>query len=56
MASFNYTGRNASGSQVKDSIEAANLDVAAEKLFKKGITPVSIIAAKKGGNAASTDV
>jgi len=56
MASFNYTGRNASGSQVKDSIDAANIDVAAEKLFKKGITPVSIIAAKKGGNAASTDV
>ena len=56
MASFNYTGRNASGSQVKDSIEAANLDVAAEKLFKKGITPVSIIAVKTGNNTASTDV
>jgi len=56
MASFNYTGRNASGSQVKDSIDAANIDVAAEKLFKKGITPVSIIAAQKGNNVASTDV
>ena len=56
MASFNYTGRNASGSQVKDSIEAANLDVAAEKLFKKGITPISIIAVKTGNNTASTDV
>ena len=36
MASFNYTGRNASGSQVKDSIEAANSAIAAEKIFKKG--------------------
>lgn len=57
MASFNYTGRNASGSQVKDSIEAANVDMAAEKIFKKGITPISIVAAKKSSNsAASVDV
>ncbi|KGJ94309.1 type II secretion system F family protein [Colwellia psychrerythraea] len=56
MASFNYTGRNAGGSQVKDSIDAANIDIAAEKLFKKGITPISIIAAKTGHNAANTDV
>jgi MSHA biogenesis protein MshG len=56
MASFNYTGRNAGGSQVKDSIDAANIDIAAEKLFKKGITPISIIAAKTGQNAANTDV
>jgi len=47
MATFNYTGRNANGSQVKDSIDAANTNVAAEKLFKKGITPIAIIAAKK---------
>ena len=56
MASFNYTGRNAGGSQVKDSIDAANMDIAAEKLFKKGITPISIVAAKTGHNAANTDV
>ena len=57
MASFNYTGRNASGSQVKDSIEAANADVAAEKLFKKGITPISIILVQQGSNStASVDV
>ena len=56
MGSFKYTGRNANGSQVKDSIDAANVDIAAEKLFKKGITPISIIAAKTGGNAASIDV
>lgn len=56
MASFNYTGRNAGGSQVKDSIDAANIDIAAEKLFKKGITPISIIAAKTGDNAVNNDV
>jgi len=57
MASFNYTGRNASGSQVKDSIDAANSGAAAEKLFKQGITPTSIIATKQGANsAASIDV
>lgn len=56
MASFNYTGRNAGGSQVKDIIDAANVDIAAEKLFKKGITPISISAAKTANNAASTDV
>ena len=56
MASFNYTGRNANGSQVKDSIDAANVDIAAEKLFKQGITPIAIVEAKTGGNAASTDV
>jgi MSHA biogenesis protein MshG len=57
MASFNYTGRNASGSQVKDSIEAANSDAAAEKLFKRGVTPISIIAANKAtANAGSVDV
>jgi len=57
MASFNYTGRNASGSQVKDSIEAANVDVAAEKIFKKGITPISINAAKESnGSGANIDI
>jgi MSHA biogenesis protein MshG len=56
MASFKYTGRNAGGSQVKDSIDAANIDLAAEKLFKKGITPISISAAKAANNTASTDV
>ncbi len=57
MASFNYTGRNASGSQVKDSIDAANADSAAEKLFKKGITPISIVEVKQGGQGtASVDI
>lgn len=49
MASFNYTGRNASGNKVKDSIEATNVNVAAEKLFKKGITPISIVEAQQAG-------
>jgi len=57
MASFNYTGRNANGGQVKDSIEAANVDIAAEKLFKKGITPISIVATQQGGTSgANIDV
>jgi len=57
MASFNYTGRNASGSQIKDSIEAVNMDNAAEKLFTKGITPTSIVEVQRGGNSpASIDV
>ncbi|KGJ92369.1 type II secretion system F family protein [Colwellia psychrerythraea] len=57
MASFNYTGRNANGSQVKDSIEAANIDTAAEKIFKKGITPISIVADKSGDTSVgSTDI
>jgi MSHA biogenesis protein MshG len=56
MASFNYTGRNSGGSQVKDSIDAANVNIAAEKLFKKGITPISISEAKTANNTASTDV
>lgn len=57
MASFNYTGRNANGSQIKGSTDAANIDVAAEKLFKKGITPISIVEVKQGGESAgSVDV
>lgn len=57
MASFNYTGRNANGSQVKDSIEAVSSDVAAEKIFKKGITPISINEIKEtDASAASVDI
>jgi len=54
MASFNYIGRNANGSQIKDSVEAANSDVAAEKIFKKGITPISISEVKETSNSASS--
>ena len=54
MASFNYIGRNANGSQIKDSVEAANSDVAAEKIFKKGITPISISEVKETSNSAGS--
>jgi MSHA biogenesis protein MshG len=57
MASFKYTGRNANGSQVQGSIEAANSDMAANKLFKKAITPTAIVAEQKAAtNVASMDV
>jgi MSHA biogenesis protein MshG len=57
MATFNYTGRNASGNQVKDSIEAVNSNMAAEKLFKKGITPIAINIAEEGkSSGGSIDV
>jgi MSHA biogenesis protein MshG len=57
MASFKYTGRNANGSQVQGSIEAANSDMAANKLFKKAITPTAIVAEQQAAtNVASMDV
>jgi MSHA biogenesis protein MshG len=57
MMSFNYTGRNASGNQIKASIEATSVDEAAEKLIKKGITPISIVATPEGSTGnASVDV
>ena len=42
MASFNYIGRDHSGSQVKGIMEANNASAAAEKLVRKRITPISI--------------
>lgn len=42
MASFNYIGRDHSGSQVKGIMEANNASAAAEKLVRKSITPISI--------------
>lgn len=42
MASFNYIGRDHSGSQVKGIMEANNASAAAEKLLRKSITPISI--------------
>jgi MSHA biogenesis protein MshG len=57
MASFKYTGRSANGSQVQGSIEAANSDMAADKLFKKAITPTAIVAEQQAAtNVASMDV
>lgn len=57
MASYNYTGRNANGSLVKGSMDAANTDSAAEKLFKKGITPTSIVIGQQANaSMGSADV
>jgi len=53
MAAFNYVGRNASGSQVKGLIEAANSAVVAEQLSRQGIIPIEINAVKASG---STDL
>lgn len=50
MASFNYIGRDHSGSQVKGAIEALNTSAVAEQLLRKQITPVSITAAEHKAN------
>ncbi len=57
MASFNYTGRDVKGNQVKGSVDAANANAAAEKIFKKAITPTAIVAIEeKAGSVANIDV
>jgi len=57
MASFKYTGRNASGSKVKGSIEAGNTSAVAEQLLRKSITPISITeTTKKSESLAGQDV
>lgn len=42
MATFNYTGRDATGAQVTGVIEAANSQLVAEQLLRQRITPTSI--------------
>jgi MSHA biogenesis protein MshG len=57
MASFNYTGRDAKGNQVKGSVDAANSNAAAEKIFKKAITPTAIVVIEEKANSvANIDV
>ena len=58
MASFKYTGRNVSGSQVTGTIEAGNTSAVAEQLLRKSITPISIseAAKKQSESLASKDV
>lgn len=58
MASFKYTGRNVSGSQVKGVMEAGNSSAVAEQLLRKSITPISIseTAKKQSESIASKDV
>jgi len=46
MPAFNYIGRDASGSQVKGAIEAANSALVAEQLSRQRIIPISIESAK----------
>lgn len=57
MPAFNYIGRDASGSQVKGAIDAANSALVAEQLSRQRIIPISIESAKNNvtGNK-STDI
>ena len=47
MASFNYVGRNSTGSQVKGKLDAANSAAAAEQLSRQQIIPISIESSKE---------
>jgi MSHA biogenesis protein MshG len=53
MATFNYIGRVASGSQVKGTIEAANSNAVAEQLSRQGIVPVAINQSAKNSSGSS---
>jgi MSHA biogenesis protein MshG len=50
MASFKYTGRDISGSQVTGTIEAGNSSAVAEQLLSKSITPIAISEASTENN------
>jgi MSHA biogenesis protein MshG len=58
MASFKYTGRDISGSQVTGTIEAGNSSAVAEQLLGKSITPISISEAstKQNESFAGKDI
>ena len=58
MASFKYTGRNSSGSEVKGTMEATNTSAVAEQLIRKNITPIAIeaIDKKQNDSLASKDI
>lgn len=58
MASFKYTGRNASGSQIKGTMEAGNTSAVAEQLLGKNITPIAIseVSNNQSESLASKDV
>lgn len=54
MAAFVYVGRNAKGSQVKGTLDAASTTAAAEQLSRQQIIPISIEASKdKSGGKPS---
>ena len=57
MPAFNYIGRDASGSQVKGAIDAANSTLVAEQLSRQRIIPISIESAKSSTiEKSSTDI
>ncbi|TBU99945.1 MSHA biogenesis protein MshG [Stutzerimonas kirkiae] len=49
MPAFRYTGRDAHGSKIEGSLDAANADVAASELLSRRITPLTIEAARAEG-------
>lgn len=53
MATFQYAAREASGAEVKGSLEAADRGAAADQLMQRGLTPVRI---EQGKAAAAFDV
>ena len=54
MPAFNYIGRDASGSQVKGAIEAADSTMAAEQLSRRRIIPISIENASQSDDAEAS--
>lgn len=57
MATFNYTGRDATGAQVTGVIEAANSQLVAEQLSRQRITPTSISGStKKASKRSNADI
>jgi MSHA biogenesis protein MshG len=55
MATFNYTGRDLHGAQVKGVLEGANTAAVADQLSRRGITPTAI-EPNKGANEQSSNL
>lgn len=53
MALFQYKARNAQGTLVTGSLEAASVDAAATELLGQGMTPLDIRASERGDRAAA---
>ena len=56
MTAFNYIGRDASGSQVKGSIDASSAALVAEQLSRQRITPISIATAKNDKGSSTENL
>ncbi|SEK95999.1 MSHA biogenesis protein MshG [Colwellia chukchiensis] len=54
MPAFDYIGRDASGTQVKGVIEAANSEQVAEQLARRRITPISIETSNNAATASTS--